>query len=85
MLIFTVKMGLIWGSWGPLGAQDEAKMGPSCAKLGPSWGQVAIWRRLGAILEATWPNMANKMATRWQLEANMLKNGTPLERNGART
>ena len=34
--------------------QSEAKMRPSCAKLGPSWGQVGILRRLGAILETTW-------------------------------
>ena len=59
-------------------------MGPSWAKLGPSWGQVAMLRRLGAIFEATWPNIANKMARRWQLEGNLAKNGTPLQRNGAK-
>ena len=46
--------GLLGASWGLLGAQDEAKMEPSWAKLGSSWDEAAI-------LEGTWPNMADKM------------------------
>ena len=63
--------------------QDEAKLEPSWAKLaevgpklGSCWHLEAILpssRRHHAILDATWR----------QLGANMLKNGTPLERNGA--
>ena len=55
MFIIMVKMGLLGASWGPLGSLLGAK-------LGPSWGQVAIWRRLGAILEATW----RQLGRRWR-------------------
>ena len=58
-------------SWGHLGGnlevQDEAKLGQDEAKL----SQVANLSHLGGDLEATWPNMAEKMPTWRQLGENL--------------
>ena len=58
-------------SWGHLGGnlevQDEAKWGQDEAKL----SQVANLSHLGGDLEATWPNMAEKMPTWRQLGENL--------------
>ena len=43
--------GLLGASWGFLGAQDEAKMEPSWAKLGPSCDLEASWQQLGGDLQ----------------------------------
>ena len=43
--------GLLGASWGLLGAQDEAKMEPSWAKLGPSCDLEASWQQLGGDLQ----------------------------------
>ena len=42
MLIFKMKLGLLGASWGFLGVQVAAKMGPSWAQDGPSCDQVGV-------------------------------------------
>ena len=42
---------LLGASWGLLGAQDEAKMEPSWAKLGPCCDLEPSWRQLGGNLQ----------------------------------
>ena len=39
---------------------DEVKLEPSWDKFSPSWGQVAVLKRLGTILEGTWRQLGRR-------------------------
>ena len=60
------EVGILTPSWPFEGLQDEGKLGQDEAKL----GEVAIFSHLRGNLAATWPNMADKMATWRQLGGN---------------